>query len=136
MLSCCRWKSCLCYNKDLDLKFEYKKEHVLRCIKLGMSFIKATIIAECTEEEIESLKNNKEFILKMAQEEAVQEYELLEAHEFAMEAGKLKGSASAIQWKLERINPERWAHKEKEPAPIAGAITVNLVGKGVNDDEP
>ena len=38
-----------------------KKEHILRCIRLGMDLFSAALIAECTDKELEDLEEDPNF---------------------------------------------------------------------------
>ena len=91
-----------------------KKEHILRLIKLGMELYRAELITECTEEEIDDIERDKTFSRRIEIHEAICEKELLEKLEDAIDIAADKGKSSAIQWKLERINPRRWGNKEAE----------------------
>lgn len=109
-----------------------KRSLILRCVKLGMEWYRAALIAELTDEELEELENDTVFLRKVKSHEALEEMRLLEKHEDAMIEGVAKGNASAVQWKLERINPDRWSAKSGGsaiPLDIGGEVTINLVGK-------
>ena len=116
-----------------------KKEHVLRCIRLGMDLYQAEILAECTVEEIEYLDKDEDFQLLVKQEAILEEYQLLEKHEIAMEIALSRGNTMAIQWKLEKLNPKKWG-KEKEDeskkSPFEDEqLEINLVGRGNDGSE-
>lgn len=116
---------------DLD----EKKEQLLSLIKLGMSIYKAELILGCTEDEIEGLEKDEEFNKRIAAYEAISEKELLDKLEDAMDIAADKGKSSAIQWKLERLNPARWASKELGREPVPSNFTIELVGRHSNDKD-
>lgn len=106
-----------------------KKENILRCVKLGMHFYQAALVAECSEEEIEEIERDELFKRKVSSHHAFEEYRLLQKHNTAIEEAVLRGNAAAIQWKLERLNPERWGNKETVRADHDVHVEVSLVGK-------
>lgn len=98
-----------------------------------MDLFQAEILAECTEEEMKQLEEDQEFQLHLKQEMILEEYELLEKHKDAMNTAISKGNTTAIQWKLERINPKKWARKEDPSgrSPFEDEkLVINLVGRG------
>ena len=115
------------------MDFGNKKEHILRCIKLGLDLYQAEILSECTVEEIETLDKDKHFQLLVRQEAILEEYELLEKHKRVIDDAVLRGNASALQWKLEKINPKRWGKEkesEEDKSPFSDEkLEINLVGK-------
>jgi len=112
-----------------------KKEHILRCIKLGMGLYKAQLVSECTELEIVLLEEDKVFLKEIEQQYAISEYELLIKHNTAIDISKSRGNANPIQWKLSKLNPEQWASKDKETTlRVPEKIQINLIGKGIEND--
>ena len=106
-----------------------KMEHILRCIKLGMELFKAEMVAECTPEEMEVIEKDEDFMVLVAQQYAMEEYDLLKKHSMAMEIATTRGNASAAQWKLGKINPGRWGSREgNDFLEGTGNYEVNLVG--------
>lgn len=112
-----------------------RKEHLLRFVKLGMDFYRAAILAQCTEDEIEVLRNDTQFQKKLELHDALLEMQLLEKLDFAMEVAKMKGNSAGIRWKLEKVNPTKWGKKDEEKPPFEGEFHVYLEGKGVDDTE-
>jgi hypothetical protein len=114
-----------------------KRDLILRCVKLGMEWYRAALIAECTEEELEFIESDPTLLRKFKAYEAIEEMRLLEKHEIAIEEGIYKGNASAVQWKLERINPDRWSAKASASStPVEfGNVAINLVGKNPDGSE-
>ena len=100
-----------------------------------MELYKAELISECSEEEIELLDKDKDFLKQIDQQYALSEYELLTKHNIALDIAKNKGSTNPIQWKLSKLNPARWDSRDKETTlNIPESIKVNLVGKGIEDN--
>jgi len=117
------------------MTFEQKKDHIIRCVKLGMELYRAELVSECTLEEIELLDKDKDFLKRIDQQYAIEEYALLTKHNVALEIAKTRGNASPIQWKLGKLNPKRWDSKDKETIlTVPESIKVNLVGKGIEND--
>lgn len=111
----------------------------MRCVKLGMHWYRAAMVAECTEEEMEALEQSPEFQKKVNAREAIQEMQLLEKHKSAMDEAAIRGSAGAIQWKLERINPSRWGKTQKDDesdAPKVVIVEIPGLENYINRDEP
>ena len=106
-----------------------KKEHILRCTRLGMDFFSAALIAECTEKELNVLDNDESFQRRLLIEHAIEEERLLEKHNSAMTLAADRGSATSIQWKLERLNPRRWGSKETGKIQVEPNMTINLIGR-------
>ncbi len=116
------------------MTLESKKEHILRLIKLGMELYRAELITECTEEEIDNIEKDEKFNRKAEIYDAISEKELLDKLEKAIDIAVDKGKSSAIQWKLERLNPGRWGNKEAEKRNIdLKNLSISLVGKDTND---
>lgn len=112
-----------------------KKEHILRLIKLGMTLYKASLIMECDDEEIKSMEEDEQFIRTIAAHEAIGEKELLDKLEDAIDMGLDKGKSAAIQWKLERLHPERWGSKEVAKENMNPNLTIELVGRHKSDKD-
>ena len=113
-----------------------KKEHILRCVRLGMELFRAELVAECTEKEIEKLEEDEEFRQQVEQHYALEEYNLLVKHNNAMNVAIMTGRTSAIQWKLERLNPRRWSSGEDDSSkskPLK--LQVNLVGVSAEKED-
>jgi len=113
------------------MTLEQKKEHILRCVKLGMELYKAELISECTLEETELIEEDKLFLKRIEQQYAISEYELLTKHNTVLSLAESKGNAGPIQWKLGKLNPKRWDSKDKDTVlKVPEALQINLVGKG------
>lgn len=102
-----------------------------------MALYESMLVAECTEEEIETISADEEFAKSIKLHQALEEYELLTKFNSALKIQAVYGKTGAIEKKLEKINPERWSKKTEERAPIdLSNITVVLKGKhpdGNND---
>ena len=92
------------------MELENRKEHVLRCIKLGMDLNSSMYCAECTASEIDFLTKDEEFTAIVKTYQSIEEYNLLVDFELARGMQVQKGNTSATQWKLERTNKERWTN--------------------------
>jgi len=101
---------------------------ILNYINLGMEINKAYILSEITKEDIEELDKDEDFQKDIEVTEIILEKDLLERHNTAMEIAVNKGNANAVQWKLEKINPDRWGTK-KDETPIKGVLVVSKVDK-------
>ena len=111
-----------------------KKEHIIRCIKLGMELFRAMLVAGCTEKEIELIEKDIEFNELVKQYHALEEYNLLMKHKTAMDVAAVSGRTNAIQWKLERINPDRWSTAEDKGIIELPNLQVTLKGVEVKKD--
>lgn len=111
------------------MNLEAKKDHIIRCVKLGMDLYKACIVSECTEDEISGIENDKAFEKRIEAIQARAEYELLEQHATACSEAAERGNASAIQWKLGKINP-KWENKDRDlTLKTPSSVTVVLKGR-------
>lgn len=118
------------------MELKEKKQHIIRCIKLGMSLFKAQLISECTDEEITILNNDEIFLNRIEQQYAIEEYALLLKHNSAIEIARDKGNANPIQWRLAKLNPDDWDSKDKTiKLETPQAIQVNLKGRHVTSDD-
>lgn len=97
----------------IDL-LEDKKKIIYNLTKLGMDIDKAHLIAECSEEEIALLDKDVDFNKKLEVYLAIAEKRLLKMHAKACRISAEKGSATGIQWKLSKINPDKWGDKKVE----------------------
>lgn len=114
----------------MDLK--NKKQQLFRLIKLGMELYRAELVVGCTEKEVSLLDKDEDFNQKIKEHEAIGEKELLDKLEDAIDIGVDKGSSSAIQWKLERLNSNRWGSKEIGREAINPNLVIELVGRHSN----
>ena len=111
------------------MSFEEKKALVLSCTRLGMDLFSSALLAECTEDEVNQLDNDRDFQRRMGIETAIEEKRLLDKHNSAMTLAADRGNAGPIQWKLEKLNPRRWGSKDKDVTPSIGDMTINLIGR-------
>ena len=118
------------------MDIEGKKNHILRCVKLGMELLQAELVAECSVEDIEKIEEDKSFLRQVKNYFAYAEFDLLERHEKAMNNQLVEGKTAAAQWKLERINPRRWGKEDSKQPPELPNLSVNLTGVFPKADEP
>lgn len=78
-----------------------------------MNTERSFIVAQCTPDESELLRADEEFLKKLTVYQAVQEMELLESHELAMDIAAEKGNTKPIEWRLSKLNPESWGPKSE-----------------------
>ncbi len=90
------------------MELEQKKEHVIRCIKLGMTFDDSLFVSECTDKEMEELSKSEEFLHTIKLHQKLQEMDLLKQHNIAMEIAVTRGNTKPIEWKLGILNKNRW----------------------------
>lgn len=104
------------------MSLETKKEYILQCMDLGMDFLKACLCSDCTEEEIETLENDSSFQRDIDIKIAISEKNLLRKHNTALEIAKTKGNATPIQWRLSKLNPDKY--ENKNPLELKGFLGV------------
>lgn len=77
-----------------------------------MEYEKALILSECTDADELSLESDtlfqKELEVSLAQEEA----RMLQYHRKACQIAAMKGSTTGMQWKLGKMNPDKWGEKK------------------------
>lgn len=103
------------------MDIDSKKEHIMRCIDLGMDFFKSCLSSGCTDEEIEKLELDESFQKQVEIKYSLAEYNLLMKHNTALEVAKMKGNATPIQWRLDKLNPKKYGNKT--------SLDVNSKGK-------
>jgi hypothetical protein len=94
------------------MTFEEKKQHIIRCVKLGMDNYSAMIIAECTQDEIDLFENDEVFSKRLAVEAKLEERDLLINMQKVMDINVPLGDSTEVRWKLEKINPRRWGRPD------------------------
>jgi hypothetical protein len=77
-------------------------------VKLGMDNMSAYILAECSEAQIEYIKNDKEYTSFLEVLKVTKEKELLELYHKHISLCAAKGNLKPIQWYLEKTNPGHW----------------------------
>jgi len=117
------------------MDIESKKEHILRCIQLGMEPIEAQFVSECTVEEMDEIDQDESFVKKIRNYQALAEYSLLQKHEAAMLSQLSEGKTAAAQWKLERLNPGKWGKEDSNKQTDPLNLNVTLTGKDPTDDD-
>jgi hypothetical protein len=96
----------------MDDSLAFKKDLILNSLSSGIPLERGFILAQCTPQEIDELQEDVEFQSMAQYTEVEREMELLGLHTSAMEEAARKGNATAIQWKLERLYPDRWGAKQ------------------------
>jgi uncharacterized membrane protein YkoI len=96
------------------MELDDRKEHIIRCIKLGMDLDSSMYCAECTASEIELLRKDEDFTGKVKTYQSIEEYNVLEDFDSAMGIALAKGQTAAAQWKLSKINKKRWGNETED----------------------
>lgn len=109
---------------------ETKKLLVLNAVSLGMNLDKAFILAELTEAEQTFLLNDVQFNQEVVYEQAVLERDLLQRHNDCIEKAILKGNGKPIEWRLGKVNPEKWG-EESDHIVIPGKLVLSEEDNGV-----
>lgn len=112
------------------MNLDQKKEHVIRCVRLGMDLVSAALVAECTADELDEIESDETFIRLIDIYAAIEERDLIVKFNRAMEDELHSGKTHAVRWKLERVNPRRWGQRDSGGSPReVGRVTVNLKGR-------
>lgn len=88
-----------------------KKQHIERCIKLGLTLYKSMLIAGCTSDEMSLIENDDQYLRRIETLNAIYEHDLLKHIERAIAINVNMGKTTEVRWMLERINPEKWGQK-------------------------
>lgn len=98
-------------------------------MRLGMAFEEACLASGLTEEEEDDLYEDEAFQRELRVEQAIAERDLLQRHNKATEIAEKRGQGqSAIQWRLEKLNPKRYSNKDTgEDGGAGGRVTINIV---------
>jgi len=102
-----------------------KRSVVKEMVKLGMDFEEAALLAECSFDEIEELRNDDNFQRELVAYTAILERDLLKLLHTAAQVNAAEGNTTELRWLLERINPKRWSSSRnctlrgKDNGPIA-----------------
>lgn len=94
------------------MEYNLKKDYILQVVKTGITLEKAFILAEASENEIESLKLDKSFLRDLEVQAIIEEKRLLELFNDGMEIATSKGNTNPIQWRLSKLDPVRWGKGE------------------------
>jgi len=117
------------------MTFQAKKEQIFRFFRLGIEIYQAEILAGCSVEEIELLDNDEHFKLQLQEEEILEEYELLEKHQDGMNIALKRGNTSAVQWKLEKLNPNKWGSQKQKVDVEFGKLVIKYEAVSPEDEE-
>ena len=85
-----------------------KKLLAERFIKLGMDKYKSLLAAECTQEEIDVLEDDKEFTNRIEWLQAKEVSVLLEKLQTVIEINKPRGISTEIRWLLGKLDAPRF----------------------------
>ena len=103
-----------------------KKEHIYRCVTLGMDLYSAYLLAECTDAEIDLLNDDPDFQRRIAIKQKLEERNLLERFDTGMGIAVQKGNVNPVIWKLGILNPDRYnrspGNKDQKPQDLKDAI--------------
>lgn len=110
------------------MNLEDKKTYALQFIRLGIEPYIAMRQSGFTEEEITNSESDPEFVMEVDFEQAQEEIKLLEKLNTAMDIAIQNGNASAVRWKLERLN-KKWRPSSNMnfPDTPGKGIPVNIV---------
>lgn len=108
-------------NKNID----HKKDMILNCINLGIEKERAFVLAQCSEKETEKLEKDQTFLKEIEIHEIMLEEQLLVEHEKALQFAIAKGNTRPIEWKLSKINPERWGTTKEEKKTIESVLVLS-----------
>lgn len=117
------------------MTLKQKRELVFTFIDLGMGLYEAYLCSSCTIEETELLDTDENFQREVKTKYALMEVNLLRKHDTAIDIAALKGNASPIQWRLDKLNPKKYGSKEIEAIKDnISELNVNLIGVDVDKD--
>jgi hypothetical protein len=112
-----------------------KKDFIYRVIRLGMSVEDAKIAAECTGEEMRILDEDEAFEKKCDVVARIQEKELLEKLNQAMEMNLLEGKTVELRYKLGVMN-SRYSGGKVDVGTGNKRVKINIdFGSGVEADD-
>lgn len=113
-----------------------RKEHIMRCIKLGMDLTSSMYCAECSESEIALLEKDEDFQSRIKTQQSIEEYNLLQDFDRGVEIAVSKGNTSGLQWKLAHINKRRWGNdtSDKSKEDVNSKIVIMLPDNGRGDN--
>ncbi len=117
------------------MELEQKKEHALRCIRLGMSLEDSLFISECTVEEMDMLEQDDQFLTSVERQQKLEEMALLKQFNIASEIAVSRGSTKPLEWKLGLLNSKRYSSKSTNINIMPeNQLPVVLTGAKVNDN--
>lgn len=116
------------------MELDNKKNHIIRCIQLGMDVYSAEIIAQCTVEEMDQLSNDEDFNNQILFYQKYQEQELLQQHKEASLIAGLKGNTHGFEWMLEKINPDKFGRNGSIDLNVPKGIEIYLPEKESAED--
>ena len=112
-----------------------KKLLAERFIKLGMDKYKSLLAAECTQEEIDILEEDKEFTNRIEWLQAKEVSVLLEKLQTVIEINKPRGISTEIRWLLGKLDAPRFGEGIKLNATSdKKKFVITFETGGVTDD--
>lgn len=116
-----------------NMTLQQKKEHVLRCVSLGMETERAYLIAECTIDEKNLLDEDDAFQERICLAYALEEKRLLEELSAGSKVAVANGNTQAVRWMLEKINAPRYQTNRQKSVDNTPKklpeINIRIVGK-------
>jgi len=112
------------------MTLETKKKIIYNTIKTGMELKRAFLLAECSDEDIEQIESDEEFMTKIDKYQVYAERKMLELHAKACQIAATKGNTTGMQWKLGKLNPDRWGEKKTDIL-IPGKLVIDGDDKGL-----
>ena len=91
------------------MRIDEKKQLIYEFVKLGIEQYEAILLAECDDDEIETLNNDPIFQKRSTYNKLKKEEELLLLHDEAIRIAIDKGDSKGIQWRLEKLKPEKYS---------------------------
>ncbi len=113
------------------MTLEQKREHTFRCIKLGMTLEDSLFLAECTDAEIDELMADEKYQHEVNLYQKLEEMELLRKHAVAMDVGIQRGNTKPMEWRLAKMNPNKWGAKVDAPEQTNIPQNIHVTMKGV-----
>jgi hypothetical protein len=99
-----------------------KKELIYKYVRLGMEVEHAELCAECSDEEIDALHNDKVYKQMCEIVLRVEEQRLLDRFKSVMESNLAGGDTRDVRWYLSKIDAQRF-----------GSGSVSIGARGKND---
>jgi hypothetical protein len=116
---------------DYDTKLMWLEEH----LDLGVGFHEACLASEMTEEEEDQLMEDEYFQRKLHRHYAILEINLLKRHDEATKTAESRGTGmGALQWRLEKINPQKYSSRDNGEEGFQGKVIINVV-KGSDKED-
>jgi hypothetical protein len=119
---------------SIDARVDY----ILKLVPLGIDVEDAFLLAECTEDEIDFLRDDETFASRLKISAIREEKRLLSLHSKAIFIQAGKGNTTGIQWKLEKTNKKKWGNGD-DGGSSQNTLNINLNGllsaKALEDED-